>query len=255
MKILLALMTSLLLVSAASAGVNGGVSPYVKTAGGMDGALTKDSPYLEVRVGGQGFVAVNAVHVDVEHGAGLEFVDFTAGDLFADPLVLGPFDRTDRSVVDVTTATLTGAVSSPEGEVGVIRFRVVDESDAEVRIVSFQTADDSWQVETQVSYENPVTAGGAVPTTTRLLGNVPNPFNPVTEIRFDLSNRVPVSLEVYNVSGQRVRTLSSGALSAGSHAVTWDGRDDGGASVSSGVYFYRLQAGEFSESKRMTLIR
>ncbi|MFH1276884.1 MAG: FlgD immunoglobulin-like domain containing protein, partial [Candidatus Eisenbacteria bacterium] len=46
-----------------------------------------------------------------------------------------------------------------------------------------------------------------------------------------------------------------GALSAGSHAVTWDGRDDGGASVSSGVYFYRLQAGEFSESKRMTLIR
>ena len=253
MKIFLALMTGLLLVSAAVAGVNGGVSPYVKTTDGMQGA-TKDSPYLEVRVGGSGFGAVNAVHVDVEYGSGLEFVDFTAGDLFTDPLVLGPFDRTDRSVVDVTTATLSGAVSAAEGDVGVIRFRVVDESASDVRIVSFQTADADWAVETQVSYENPVGAN-AVPTLTRLVGNVPNPFNPVTEIRFELSNRVPVSLEIYNVSGQRVRTLSSGSLPAGLHAVTWDGRDDGGTSVSSGVYFYRLHAGEFSESKRMTLIR
>lgn len=253
MKIFLTLMASLLLVSAAAAGVNGGVSPYVKTAGGADGA-PKDSPYLEVRVGASGFGAVNAVHVDVEYGPGLEYVDFTAGDLFADPLVLGPFDRTDRSVVDVTTATLSGAVSAPEGEVGVIRFRVVDESDAAVRIVSFQTADDAWRVETQVSYENPVRTG-AVPSSTRLMGNLPNPFNPTTEIRFDLSKRVTVSLEIYNVSGQRVRTLSAGSLPAGSHAVTWDGRDDTGTSVSSGVYFYRLQAGEFTESKRMTLIR
>ena len=254
MKIFLSLLACLLTVTAAFAGSNEAVSPFVKVSEAVAGAA-KDAPYLEVRVGATSFGAVNAVHVDVEYDpAGLEFVDFTAGDLFEDPLVLGPFDRTDRHVVDVTTATLSGAVSRAEGDVGVIRFRVKDESSSDVRIVSFQTADETWTVETQVSYENPVSLG-AVPSMTRLVGNVPNPFNPTTEIRFELSKRTAVNLEVYNVSGQRVRTLVDESRSAGTHAVTWDGRDDNGSSVSSGVYFYRLRAGDFSESRRMTLIR
>lgn len=254
MRFLLSILVTLLAASWALAGANAGVMPFVKTTDAVTGA-GKDAPYLEVRIGGAGFASVSAVHMDLEYDpAGLEYAGFEAGDLFSDPLVLGPFHREDRHVVDVTTATLGGAVSAESGVVGVVRFRVIDESAAEVSLVSFQTADGDWNVETQVSYENPVGLS-AVPSVTRLVGNVPNPFNPTTEIRFELSGRAPVSLEIYNVSGQRVRSLGGRAYDAGVHAVTWDGRDDTGTPVSSGVYFYRIQANEYSESKRMTLIR
>jgi hypothetical protein len=253
MKTTSSILATLLVASVAFAGANGAASPFVRAQG--DAGVMKDGPYIEVLVGATGFGSVNAVHVDLEYDpAGLEFAGFEAGSLFEDPLVLGPFDRKDRHVVDVTTATLTGAVSAAEGAVGTVRFRVLDEEKTDVRIVSFQTADGDWTVETQVSYENPVGAS-ALPGVTRLVGNVPNPFNPTTEIRFELSKRTDVRLEVYNVSGQRVRTLASNSFAAGVHAVTWDGRDENGGSVSSGVYFYKLQAGEFSEAKRMTLVR
>lgn len=254
MKTIGILMAALLAASVAWAGVNGGVRPYVRSIEGAAGAA-KDAPYVEVRVGGSGFGAVQAVHVDLEYDpSGVEYVGFEAGDLFDDPLVLGPFDREDRHVVDVTAASLAGVSERTEGSVGVFRFRVLDGARSSVRLVSFQTADDSWQAETQVSYANPVGVSGA-PWVTRLLGNAPNPFNPVTEVRFSLSTRGAVRLEVYNVSGRLVRTLARGVYDAGAHAVTWDGRDAGGAAVSSGAYFYRLQTKDVSESKRMTLIR
>jgi len=252
MKRFLVVATVLLTASAAWA-ASGGVQPFVRVADEV--AVAKSGPYVEVRIGATGFGGVQAVHVDLEYDPeGLSFAGFEAGDLFVDPLVLGPFDRTERHVVDVTTATMNGPVDAASAEVGVVRFRVLDEDRSDVRIVGFQTAGADWDVETQVSYANPVGAS-SVPSVTRLVGNVPNPFNPTTGIQFSLSEPGLVSLEVYNVSGRRVRTLLREHTSAGSHEVTWDGRDDSGASVSSGVYFYRLVAGEFSEAKRMTLLR
>lgn len=252
MKRLLVSMTVLLVASAAWA-AGSGVQPFVRVD--EEAMVAKSGPTVEVRIGATAIDGVQAVHVDLEYDpAGLQFVDFEAGDLFADPLVLGPFDRTERHVVDVTTATLTGPVSSASAEVGVLRFRVLDAEKSDIRIVGFQTAGDDWSVETQVSYANPLGAS-TVPTVTRLDGNVPNPFNPTTTISFSLSEPAPVALEIYNVSGRRVRTLVRSQQPAGTHEVTWDGRDDSGASVSSGVYFYRLTAGEYSEAKRMTLLR
>jgi hypothetical protein len=84
----------------------------------------------------------------------------------------------------------------------------------------------------------------------------PNPFNPRTEIRFDLSEPVPVRLLIYDVQGRLVRTLEGGSVkSAGRHRSVWDGLDDRGAPVSSGVYFCRLEAGDYAEANRMALIR
>jgi len=86
--------------------------------------------------------------------------------------------------------------------------------------------------------------------------NVPNPFNPMTRIRYDLPKSLPVRLRVYNVSGQLVRTLIGGDLiPAGSHETIWNGRDNSGRSVASGTYFYRLSAGDYVETRRMTLVR
>ncbi len=85
--------------------------------------------------------------------------------------------------------------------------------------------------------------------------NYPNPFNPTTEISFSLPTSCEVSLNVYNAVGQKVATLVDGRLSAGYHTITWDGRGSNGQSAATGVYFYRLLAEEFSDSKKMVLLK
>ena len=85
--------------------------------------------------------------------------------------------------------------------------------------------------------------------------NYPNPFNPTTEIRFNLPNDCFVTLEVYNVLGQRVSTLVNEQMTAGSKIAHWSGKDHNGVSVTSGVYFYKLQADNFVEMKKMILMR
>ncbi len=80
--------------------------------------------------------------------------------------------------------------------------------------------------------------------------NAPNPFNPMTEIKFNLPRSMNATLRVYNVRGQVVTTLKSGIMSAGRHSVTWDARNH-----ASGVYFYRLETPDFSETKKMIMLK
>jgi predicted lipoprotein with Yx(FWY)xxD motif len=93
------------------------------------------------------------------------------------------------------------------------------------------------------------------PAASYLLQNFPNPFNPVTRIRFGLMEPARVSLRIYDTSGRLVRTLVDGHRDMGHHAEEWDGRDAGGRAVASGVYFYKLEAGAFEETKKMILLR
>lgn len=96
---------------------------------------------------------------------------------------------------------------------------------------------------------------GSVPLHTALIAVYPNPFNPQATIRFDLVSDAPVRLEVFDLQGRLVRTLVDGERVAGRHEEIWDGRDMTGRQVASGVYFYRLKAGEFSETRSMTLVK
>jgi len=90
---------------------------------------------------------------------------------------------------------------------------------------------------------------------TALEQNWPNPFNPTTEIAYSLSERGHVTLAVYDVLGRRVRTLVDRREDAGVHKARWNGLDDDGRSVPSGVYFYRMRAGSFVCTRKMVLIR
>ena len=84
----------------------------------------------------------------------------------------------------------------------------------------------------------------------------PNPFNPQTTISFDLPQRARASLRVYAVTGDLVRTLlNDGMARQGRNEFVWDGRDDAGRRISSGVYFYSLQVGEFAATRRMVLLK
>ncbi len=91
--------------------------------------------------------------------------------------------------------------------------------------------------------------------TTELMGNYPNPFNPSTTIAFSLSQMSNVNLSVYNIKGQKVKTLVSGVTEPGEHRVEWDGADSTGKSTSSGVYFYRLKTDGYDSVKKMILIK
>ena len=88
-----------------------------------------------------------------------------------------------------------------------------------------------------------------------LLQNFPNPFNPTTTIKFDLPNSSNVTLKIYNLLGQEERTLVSGNKQAGYHTVIWDGKNNQGAAVSSGVYLYRLQTGEYSKTMKLMMLK
>jgi subtilisin family serine protease len=96
---------------------------------------------------------------------------------------------------------------------------------------------------------------GAIPQTMALERNYPNPFNPETEIRFQLSASRFVEISIYNALGQKIRSLVGNQLEAGHHTVRWNGRDSNGVDVSSGIYLYQMTAGDFSDIKKMTLLR
>ncbi len=97
--------------------------------------------------------------------------------------------------------------------------------------------------------------GRGIPKTFELSNNYPNPFNPTTVIQYAMPRADQVSLEIYNLLGQRVRTLVEGVISPGYHEAVWDGRNESGQQVESGVYFYRLNTGETALVKKMLFIK
>ena len=90
---------------------------------------------------------------------------------------------------------------------------------------------------------------------TELIGNYPNPFNPETVIKYGLKTDTKVLLEIYNLRGQKVKTLINDYQSAGYHQATWNGRDKTGKQTTSGVYFYKFKAGNYTEIKKMIMMK
>ena len=112
--------------------------------------------------------------------------------------------------------------------------------------VSLSVADSSVAVKDNAS---------SIPTGFQLRAAYPNPFNPSTTIAFDMPTAEHTTLTVYDVTGRRVRTLVSGPMAAGYHSARWDGRDELGRPVSTGVYYSRLISGEYSATVKMLLLK
>ena len=91
--------------------------------------------------------------------------------------------------------------------------------------------------------------------TTSLVGNHPNPFNPVTQIDFSIATASRVTIEVFNLKGQLVRSLADEEMDSGHHTVQWTGDDDNGKPVGSGVFFYRMKTGDYTSTKKMLLLK
>jgi len=88
-----------------------------------------------------------------------------------------------------------------------------------------------------------------------LIGNAPNPFNPATQIAYELTEGRDVRLVIFNHLGQEVRVLVNEFQNAGQHRVVWDGKDASGRGVASGLYLYRLSSGNVSQTRQMLLLK
>ena len=143
---------------------------------------------------------------------------------------------------------------------GFIRFRstgLSDQADVKGITAAIEKALSDLAV-AQGQIEDPttdVTAREAQPDRFALEANYPNPFNAATTMRFRLVERGPVSLRIYNTNGHRVRELLGHFAAAGAYAVSWDGRDEEGKNLASGIYLYRLQSGAQVFTRKMLLLR
>ncbi|MBA7592838.1 hypothetical protein ES708_35032 [subsurface metagenome] len=134
-----------------------------------------------------------------------------------------------------------------------ITFTVSDDAPADAFVeipLSFVTDDGrKWDYSVTAQVEN------THPESYALFENYPNPFNPSTTISYALKESAHTTLIVYNAMGQKVRTLTDSHMPAGRHEATWNGRDESGNSVSSGVYFYTLTAGDYTKTMKMLFVQ
>ena len=155
--------------------------------------------------------------------------------------------------IEIAAGSITGTVKFYVAP----RFDNLEEGDEVIRLVG--TIDGLEGDEVAITISDPGAAKAVIqtlPTAFALADNFPNPFNPTTTIQYELPQAADVELTVYNVVGQPVRTLVAEHQSAGRYAVEWDATNDSGHSLSSGLYFYRLQAGgEFLKVKKMLLLK
>jgi hypothetical protein len=182
---------------------------------------------------------LRGIQVELE-GSGAHSATNLADDGF--DLLQGSFDAVSR----VALVDLDGGAMIDAGSHQILTF------DGPVTIESIIVSDEDHEVlAASVSLEN----GTLVPVEFSLEQNYPNPFNPETEMIYSLPEAAHVTLVVYNVMGQKVATLVDEFQEAGEHHVTWNSQSDADESVASGVYLYRIDAGEHSATKKMMLLK
>ena len=146
----------------------------------------------------------------------------------------------------LVTGTVKDTIGSPVSG-ALVTF--TDESNSENEYSAYTDEEGKYSITV-----TPVSINEETPANFQLYQNYPNPFNPSTTIPFSLKEAGIVNLSIYNVTGQKVRTLVDNFHSVGSHTVTWNGLDNSGKSVSAGIYIYQFKFGDTVESKKMLLI-
>jgi hypothetical protein len=190
--------------------------------------------------------------VALTYGDGLEYLGAAAGGIW--PGGDSRFFQDARGGVVTLDAVALGSVTPQNGSHAIARFRVTDAAgDRTVAIDQFRAR----------GPENVDLAGGsssdvgldALPATHALFAAMPNPATRSTTIGFALASETRVQIRLYDAAGRLVRALVDGPQPAGYYQVAWDGKRDDGSLAGPGIYFYRMQAGRFIASRKLTMIR
>ncbi|KAA3636615.1 MAG: T9SS C-terminal target domain-containing protein [Calditrichaeota bacterium] len=194
------------------------------------------------------------IHTAFEYPDNLEYIGFESK--LVDNVGDNPiFDksRTIGSLVEYDMALIgENATISGSGTLAEFRFRITDDTPSDFVFVEGIVFDNNLS---NLSADLVVGNTGLLPESYKLSQNYPNPFNPSTEISYQLPQAGNVVLEVFNLLGQKVKTLVDEYQSANSYSITWDGTNQQGTRVTSGVYVYKLTVNQFKQSKKMVLLK
>ncbi|MFA5668929.1 MAG: right-handed parallel beta-helix repeat-containing protein [Balneolaceae bacterium] len=191
-----------------------------------------------------------AFEIDLDFdGAGLEVIDVKTSEALDGTSLT--FNKS--KVGKLTLAMASANAIAEDGEFVNVVFKLKDAHTASALHIKRFIAN---EMDMSKSAVNSEVAGVNLPDKFELYQNYPNPFNPTTTIGFDVPNaNSHVRLEIFNILGQRVKMLVNNVYSAGRYKVIWDGTNDAGMQVSTGVYIYRINAGDIVQSKKLTFIK
>ena len=184
---------------------------------------------------------------------GLEFLSARLGDEMSSPMADVFFwsNATSRGV-QVDAAVLgTDVTIGGSGDVVLFTFQVLDDTYS----VDFASAELRGAANEDLTAELEGLSSEGIPVAFKLLQNAPNPFNPVTKVAYHVPSESHVTIRVFDVTGRLVTTLVDGVVEPGRHAAVWNGTNDRGESVGSGVYFCTMETPDYSSSQKMTLLK
>lgn len=196
---------------------------------------------------------LKGVNIPLYYGNGYQLESLETGGIWPEGTIM--LHTNSNGIVELSiTALGSEAVVEGDGIIATLVFEVIGNSVTELRHMTARTPNNQ---EIEI-IDNPITGETAdtiIPVTNILANNYPNPFNPTTTIKYGLMADGKVSIIMYNIKGQKVKTLVNESQKAGHHTIVWDGKDDYGKQVASGVYFYRMITDKFSETKKALLLK
>ena len=208
---------------------------------------------------GSGAFTVGDSYATGEHPYAVVAADFT-GDGYADIVTSNMVSSSVTFLVNNTDGTFTTGFNFAVGADPQLMDATDIDGDGDIDLAVASYTSSAATVLLNRLDELPVgidddNAEGILPQLFILQQNYPNPFNPTTTIKYTLPVRSDVTVDVFNILGRNVRTLVDENQPAGQHTIRWDGRDGAGQSVATGVYLYRIVAGDFVETRKMVLVK
>ena len=196
----------------------------------------------------------------IDHLEGQESA-LTEGMLFLDS------DQAHNGYIDIYTPDVNGLAAFSESDYGIVAVQNEGSFDQKTFCFAYTLADLTdeeypstrenllWEIATFFDLELAPISNDIITPVFSLNQNYPNPFNPNTTLAYSIPQDTKVELKIYNIKGQKVKTLVNEILPAGEHTIIWNGRDSNGKPVGSGIYFYKLKAGDFQRVRKMILLK
>lgn len=201
--------------------------------------------------GNNGFL--KGLNMPIAYGSGLQLVSIEQGNIWPEASLL--LHTNAEGLVEISCATLGQNALEGDGNIATLVFNVVG-SDTEITLQPMIARSwDNHDIAITYDYTANEDLVNVIPLESYLGSNFPNPFNPSTTIQYGLKEASSVRINVYNSRGQLVRTLINESKAAGTYRVVWDGKDSNNRSVSSGIYYFRMEAQDYVKTNKGLLIK
>ena len=204
-----------------------------------------------------GYSSVRGVQFELSFNPQLVQIDFAQLSIIQDNVLLN-YNNDNPGEFKVLVANLNGGtIELNNNQLITIPFTFLGEQldSSPIEIYNIKIAGKNGDLVSTISNSSSLLDIRMIPNQFVIHQNYPNPFNPTTDIRFDLSYDSNVSIDIYNIMGQNVRSLVSKEITAGFHSVKWDGMNDQGSKLSSGMYIYTVKAGKNYGVKKMLFMK